>query len=310
MQPDFASASMSLTLRAAFDEYTKFRLRGSRDTTRKKFGYALDHWSALLAREPTLGDLSDASVVDALWWMVETRGVKPVTANGYGAKIRALWNFAARRGMLTTWPTFQRLPEDAETPVAFSRQQLSAVFLAIDETPGKIGDIHARDWWRSLCLTLWDSAERIAATLSARWCDLTGEFLTIRAAERKGKLGRRKAATYRLHSSTLAAIEAIRMPERELLWPWPYCTASLWNHWDRILKRANVPVDRYHQFHCFRRSVASYAQADGMDASALLDHTDRRVTERYLSPQIVQRPAACDVLFRPGESCNESANSS
>lgn len=290
-----------LTLRAAFDEYTKFRLRGSRGNTRLKFAYALDHWAALLGREPTMADLTDGAVLDALWWMVENRGVKPVTANGYGAKIRAIWNFASRRGMLSTWPTFQRLPEDTETPVAFSRAELSAVFLSIDETDGKIGDILARDWWRSLCLTLWDSAERISATLSARWCDLAGEYLTIRAAERKGKMGARKAATYRLHRQTVFALESIRHPSRELIWPWPYCTASLWNHWDRILKRAGVPVDRYHQFHCFRRSVASYAQADGMDASAILDHSDRRVTERYLSPSIVQRPAPCDTLFRPGE---------
>ena len=68
MQPDSTSptSTMSLTLRAAFDEYSKFRLRGSRDNTRKKFSYALDHWAALLGREPSLADAATGNTLCAL----------------------------------------------------------------------------------------------------------------------------------------------------------------------------------------------------------------------------------------------------
>lgn len=286
------------TLRAVFAEYTKFRLRGARDNSRRKFGYALDHWRDFLGREPTLEDLNDESVLDALWHMAEH--IAPPTVNGYGAKIRALWTFAARRGLVTVWPDFPKLPTDEYVPIAFSREEIRAVFDAMDNAQGTVGDVPARLWWGSLGCVLWDTAERISATLSAQWRDLRGEHLTIRAENRKGKLGHRRSVCYRLHPETIARLEQIRAPKRDLIFPWSKNASMLWYDWKKILRAADIEPDRHHAFHCFRRSVASYSQQAGMDASVLLGHTDRTVTERsYISPEVAPRPAACDVLFRP-----------
>lgn len=298
--------SARVELRSLVTEYTRYRLRGARETTRQKHLWAIDKWAKLLGREPVVSDLSDDAVSDLLWSLLEADGLKPPTANMYGAKLRALWTFAARRGLTAVWPTFAKIPEETEPPVAFTQTELSQLFDAISNTPGSIAGICAAAWWRSLCLTLWDTAERISATLSARWGDLAGNVLTIRAAARKGRSGSRRAAVYRLHPDTVQTIGMIR-GDRELIWPWPFHTTTLWLHWNRILQRAGLATDRYHKFHCFRRSVASYAQAGGLDAASLLGHSDRRITETsYLSPAIVTRPAACDVVFRPNSSQSSS----
>jgi hypothetical protein len=289
------------SLRTLIPEYARYKLRGSRETTRFKYEFAIDHWSDFLRRDPTTEDLSDDAILDLLWSLVESKTIKPVTANMYGAKLRALWNFAARKAYVQTWPTFPKLPEDESLPIAFTPGELAKLFFQIDQLTGWVSGIPARDWWRSLCLAIWDSAERITAIRSARFCDLSEGRLVIQAAARKGRAGHRRAASYRLHRDTVHSIEAIR-GDRDLIWPWHMHETSLWNHLKRILKAAGLPTDRYHKFHCLRRSVASYSQKAGLDASAILGHTDRRVTvQSYLSPSIVEAPAPADHLFRPGQ---------
>ena len=41
-------------------------------------------------------------------------------------------------------------------------------------------------------------------------------------------------------------------------------------------------------------------KAAGGNASNLLGHSGRRVTEKYLDPRVVTPPQASDMLFRPG----------
>lgn len=291
------SCAQIATLRQYLDAYQRQRLRGAATNSKLKFRYALDHLRDYLGREATVDDLDDDRITDWMWALREK--VAAPTVNAYAAKVKALWTFLARRGTARTFPEFPLLPTDERIPVAFSEQELRRLFETIDRLTGMIGDLPARDYWKSLLLALWDSGERISATLSAQWSDFSGGRLVIQAQHRKGKAGHRRAACHRLHPETVAAIEAIRTPVRTLIWPWPLTRGMLWYRWKGILEQAAIPADRHHAFHCVRRSTASYAQAAGLDASLVLDHCDRRVTRAYLSPAIVQPPAAADVLFRP-----------
>ena len=62
-----------------------------------------------------------------------------------------------------------------------------------------------------------------------------------------------------------------------------------------------LPSDRRHKFHAMRRTVASFYEAAGGNATELLGHSTRDVTRtHYLDPRVVgQGVNACDVLFRP-----------
>ena len=66
-----------------------------------------------------------------------------------------------------------------------------------------------------------------------------------------------------------------------------------------VLRRAGLPIDRKRKFHCLRRTVASYYEAAGGNATEFLDHTTRRVTQAYLDPRIVPHADATRLLFRP-----------
>ena len=124
--------------------------------------------------------------------------------------------------------------------------------------------------------------------------------LLLRAETRKGKTRDR---LHKLHPTTVAMIQSIWWPDRELLLPWPYCPSYLWIRYRLLLKRAGLPFDRMHKFHALRRSVASYYELAGGNATRLLDHSSRDLTvKHYLDSRILgEVQPACDLLFRPGE---------
>jgi hypothetical protein len=73
----------------------------------------------------------------------------------------------------------------------------------------------------------------------------------------------------------------------------------LWPAYTEILKRAGLPHDRKSKFHRMRRTVASFFEAAGANATALLGHSARSVTEGYLDPRLVRTPQPSELLPRP-----------
>lgn len=266
--------------------------------TRKQYRIAIANFSAALGHEATVADLSDDNVSLLMLWCRSKR-LATRTANERRGRINCLWRWLAARGHVRLFPTIQADPEPRRMPLAWSRDELRQLLRGCDGLRGKVGDVPASLWWRSLHFALWDSGERISALLSARWCDLSGEWLTIQAESRKGK---RQDMLYRLAPDTLAAIEKIQQPARELVWPWPLNQTYLWTRYKNIRKRAGLSTDRRSSFHRLRRSVATHAQAAGLDASELLGHATPAVTRKsYLDPRFSQQQRPADVLFRPGE---------
>lgn len=105
---------------------------------------------------------------------------------------------------------------------------------------------------------------------------------------------------YRMTRDTIDAINGISQPARELIWPWPFVRSYLWIRYRGLLRKAGMPNGRYSGFHRIRRTVASYYDAAGGDASRLLGHSDKRVTDCYLDPRITPTPQASDRLPRIG----------
>jgi integrase len=134
--------------------------------------------------------------------------------------------------------------------------------------------------------------------LSARWDllnNVTGR-LTVKAESRKGK---RRDKSWRLSRETLALLDEIREPTRELIFPWPHNHATIYNRYRRLLKRAGLPHDRYRLFHCIRKSSASHLLAAGGNPTEHLGHADAATTRVYMVPSIVETASASDLLFRP-----------
>jgi len=279
------------------NQYFPMRSRINDPKTELQYAHAAGRLSGFLGRPATLGDLSDLTLGR---WMRSMRndGLEPRTINGYMNKLRAFWTWAAKRRLVQDFPTIENMPEPRRIPRCWTREELSQLMAGIGKLPGLFGEISAAAWWRAFYLTCWDTGERTGALLDLRW-----EFLNASTGELEApaeiRKGRVKALVYRLKPPTLAALEAIRQPSRDLIFAMPCCRSSFYNHHRRLLKSVGLTYEKRRSGpQKMRRSFASFVEAAGGNATAALDHTARKVTtESYLDPRITQATPHNAVLF-------------
>ena len=286
------------TLRVFFDRiYAPRKLRGCSKNTRRLFLIQFRHFAKFLGREPTLLDLTDDQVNEFLTAHAIGRAVP--TVNCAHDKLLALWRFAARKALVPNWPDVKRQREPERIPRAWLLHELDALLESCALQPGSITDVPANAWWLALITTAWYTAERIGALMALRWKDYADGWLTIPAEVRKGKT---RDKLHRLPSDAIQCLDAIRQPTRELIFPWPYDSGTLYNHFKVILKRADLPTDRKSKFHRIRKTSASYFQARGGNAQRLLDHHDGETTQHYLDPRVIGEQQGADLLPAPRQS--------
>jgi integrase len=200
-----------------------------------------------------------------------------------------------------------KFPEPKRTPKAWTREQLEALFKTCAAQRGLYAGVPRSDWWLSLHLVSWDTAERIGAQIQVRFkhLDLKRGILSIPAELRKGGVD---DAVYTLHPDTVALLARMKEArqakkkdvEDELVWPWPFNPDTRYNHYRAILIEAGLPTDRSSKFHRMRKSVASHLHAGGFNATEALGHSSSEVTKgSYLDPSISGQTTPAHLLFRP-----------
>lgn len=287
----------TLTLDEFFLGYFEpLKLRSRSPHTKRLYKATLRHLRTFLARAPTLMDLTDDQVNRYLSWFRDLPRAA-ASVNKERSNVLAIWRFAARKRFVEHWPDVDPEVEPRRVPQAWTSEEIFRLFAALQQEPGLIASVPASDWWRALHLVGWDTGERIGALMQIAWSDvdLVRGWILCRAETRKG---RREDRIYRIADDTVAALRKIRRPIARVF-PWPYNANYLWAKYARILKRAGLPADRRSKFHRLRRTVASHFEAAGGNATELLGHSRRSVTERYLDPRIVVRQQGVDLLFRP-----------
>lgn len=277
------------------DVYRPLKLRSRSPNTLRLYRRSLALFSQFLERPAKLSDLTDEDVGRHLAWLVSRR-LSPYTVNKERSQLLAVWNYAARKQYVGTFPDVDPEPEPECCPTAWSTTELAQLMLACRNQTGWVGGVPAADWWVGLHLVLWDTGERIGAVLATEWNHLRDNWLVVPAHLRKG---RRRGMTYRLHPSTAAHMESMRLPLRELLFPWPHAQNYIYHKYSRILKQAGLPCDSHSKFHRMRRSVATHLEIHGGDATLQLGHCDRRTTEKsYLDPRMRPTQHPADLLPR------------
>jgi len=243
-----------------------------------------------------LTDLSDDTVNRYLAWFRQLPRAA-ASVNKERSNLLAIWRFAARKRFVEQWPDVDPEIEPKRIPQAWTSDQVFRLFASIKKETGLIAGIPAAQWWEALHLVGWDTGERIAALMGLQWADvdLSGRWVLCRAESRKGK---REDRIYRIALDTCELLRQIRRPFKHVF-EWPYCRNYIWQKYSQILRRAGLPSDRRSKFHRLRRTVASNFEAAGGDATALLGHSRRSITERYLDPRICQEKQAADLLYRP-----------
>lgn len=176
------------TLAELLDLYVARKLMDGSPETIRQYNNALDHLTAFIGRMPVLDDLA-APVIEGCMRAMKATGSAPRTCNKLRACFNALANFAAKRRLIHDFPDYQTMREPTRAPVAWTIEQLQALWASCDRATGEIGYVPARYWWRGLHSVMWDTAERIEAVKTLPWdcVDLKLGYVTFRAETRKGK---------------------------------------------------------------------------------------------------------------------------
>lgn len=265
-------------------------LKGVSARTQKLYQMTIGSYGEFLGCEPTIEHLAEVPVARFLQQRMAERAA--ATAAKDRAQLRALWEFAARRGIVDQFPTLRTIRVPERIPEAWTIGQMQQLLQSASEATGCVGGVPACDFWPALILVCFETGERISAVLGLRWSDVTDDAVIFRAETRK----RATRDIYRGITPTCREhLEAIRR-DRDLVFWWDRCPTDIFRHLNIITKRAGLPHDRRSKFHRIRRTTASYAAAAGVDAQKLLDHASPTTTRRYLDPRIVKPPQACDVL--------------
>lgn len=245
-----------------------------------------------------LSDLSD-DLIALVCGKLLSDGRSPATANKVRSQIVALWNFAAKRGLVATWPAVRKYREYKREPTAWTKEQLAALFEAASRQKGKVGSVPAHLWWLALLSLLWDTGLRIGAVLKIEWgqVDFQRGYLLVLAEQQKDG----EDQWFRLHEHTLQLLTLMK-EESGRVFIWHRAKNLMWREYGRLLKRAGLPNTRRDKFHRIRRSVASHFEAAGGNATELLGHSCRQVTKLYLDATITGKVWATDLLFRPNSS--------
>lgn len=272
-------------------------LSGIGERTRRLYSLTIGSFGRFLGRAATLADFDELVVARFLADRVRKRAA--ATAAKDRAQLRALWEMAARRKLVESWPTIKIIRVPVRVPECWLTEEFQRLLAAASKEQTTLDGIPAALWWRALLLLCYDTGSRCTEAISLRWRCVKPRAVLFVAEDRKG----RRADIYReIGETTTAALEAIRGTRGpdDLVFPWPRSHTYLWKRLEIILKRAGLPATRRDKFHKIRRTTASYYEAAGGDAQTLLDHSSRAVTQRYLDPRVVKQKAAPDILPRVG----------
>lgn len=280
------------------DYYTP--LRGIDARTVRLYKMTFKQFGTFIGHEPTTDDLEELVVAKFLAHRLKNRSMG--TAAKDRSQLRAVWEFAARRGLTkdadgqVRWPSMRTIRVPERVPRAWLIEELQRLVEAAADEPGEIVGVPASKWWRAILLTAYWTGERVGALLQLRWEDIEGNSIIFRAEDRKGRL----SDEYReVPPDCIAAIEAIRT-RRGLVFDWDRCYTHIWGRLGRICKRAGLPNDRMSKFHRVRKTSASYYEAGGGSAQRLMGHRNKATTAKYLDPRIVKTQSASDVLPKVG----------
>lgn len=257
--------------------YVPRRLRQRNANTLRMYAILFRHLQRFLRRAPLLSDLNE----DTLSRFLDHFGHYhvPRGSNKLLAQLMALARFAVLKGMLPTIPDLLPVPEPKRIPQAYTLTQAQALLAAAGECRGEICGIPAPLFWTAFFRVGIECGFRVGALFKIlrRNVDLEQRTIFVPAESQKQYADQR----LRFSKRTLAAIRAIWYPERKCLFPWNLDPSSRYNHLDRILRRAGLPLGRLNKFQKLRRTCASLGKRYGADATAQLGHSSEEVTRRW-----------------------------
>lgn len=285
--------------------YIPIRLAGGAESTKRQYRAIVRRFSEFLCRQATFDDLTETNVLPFIEALASSkRQPSAATVRGVQKKLASLWEFAFRRGKVTTAPDMRPWKEPKRLPTCWTLEELGRLLAAARATPGWIAGVPAGLWWEAILLLCYETGARIGAVLQISLVDIDvrRRLLAIPAENQKQFAEQRFFLTEQATAAVKASIAAC--PQRNALFPWAKCEATLYHHFRHILERAGLPTGRRDKFHKLRRTSATQIArvAGKAAASEHLGHSSLRVTAAYIDgTQIDDGLHLCDRLPRPIE---------
>lgn len=274
-------------LAEAYQYYSDTNPRISSDATAKRYFATVIAFEKFLKRPPTLADLTADNYNLWVRHRRDVVGVAPSTLHGEAQKFLVIWRWLSRRREATE--PLVALPRTFEaensTWVADEWRRIEAAGRACTWF---VGAIPGNIYWPAMLGVAVESGERLGAIhkLESHHFDFAKGQVTFPREIRKGKTRNLTRRISTLTASDVQALIALR-PQR------PFAAlnqSSMYHPMRRLLCDAGLPSGRSRLFHCIRRYHATQVALKGGDPSRSLDHSDPRVTERYVDESQMPAP--------------------
>lgn len=240
-------------------------------------------------------DLSLDVVEDFLAAMRTGENWAPRTQNTCRSSINAVWNGAIRARLAPE--TNNRLVASSAVPqrmpIAWSIDDLKRLVEFAGALRGRRKNRFAtrrREFWQSLYLFLYETACRFSAALLVRPGDIDFARNVVKLRAENSKTGTDHLVSISKNTAGILKTMIADHCERgafgdgpELVWPsGAHGKTELYRQHKEFLRRCGLTCDRYHMFHCFRRTTATQLTiASGIEqASKVLNHSSVAMTRR------------------------------
>ena len=288
-----------ITLQQVCEDYIASNPRLRSPHSMRLLRISVRHFDEWLGRPATIADLTDVNLTA----YSRRRGNEcaAATVERECSKIATLWRWAALHGHCQP-PTIRIDKATTGVPVAWTRNEVRDLFSAARQLEGTIGGVACRVYFPALLGVLWDSGERIGALVAVRRSDIsiTRRWLLPDVAWVIFRIrkGNGRPLVRRLRQSTIGPVRRL-LDAHDYQQPFGHVhRTTIYHHFDRLLRSADLPVDRKHKFHCTRRTVASHLKRKGI--ANPLGHSSETIAERYYyDPRITDTRQPADHLFDP-----------
>lgn len=262
------------------------------------YGRACRSLQEFHGREIDMTELSDALVLP--WLHQRLQQVDPKTARRERGDLLTIWRWAANRGDCPTFPVeIPTIKVSRRPALAWLPEEHAQIVKAATSLKGEMRGtgIPRSLWWSSLLTFLYWVGTRLQATLEIEPNDLN---LRQRYVVLRPEVAKTEGQIVRLHEQVIESLMPFWDARRKKVWPYPYNRRQIWPQLKRILRQAGLPADRYHMFHCWRRTTYTLTvRGAGFQAAQnQLGHkTD--LSYCYLDTRQLDLPQAADVLPVP-----------
>ena len=301
-ETDPAPDATEITFKQLAEQYVNARLITASKATVARFRRAFVRMYRHFGRDLAVAEITAEVLGQHFRWLMQDQKLTASSINSsHRAYLLSVWRYAMDEGLIDRIRPVPKLKELRHEPDSWDVGEVRRLVEATSILEGHEwpGVVPQDKYWRALILTAYWTGLRLGSLLKLRMADvdMTTGWIYVRPESAKNRHGKR----LRVGADALQAIRDIASPARELLFPWPIATETIFRRFRDIQKAAGLPDSalKLQRFHKLRRTTATHAAIHGGLASAvaLLDHAGPEVTKRYLDPS--KMPGCDATAFLP-----------